>query len=330
MLTIFFTGCEQSKKYTDYSFDSFDTVTTIIGFEKSEDRFKDNAKKIKEWLYEYHQLYNIYNSYPNPNLVNVNNSKGEYVAVDEKIIDLLNFSKDMHNLTNGEINIAMGAVLKEWHYCRENGLNDPANAKLPNNNTLKEVSLHTDINNLLIDSENNTVLLKDSNMRLDVGAIAKGYAVQKVADRMQSEGITGYLLNVGGNIKIVGERPDGKKWKVGIENPDSEDPDNPYIEYLSLENISLVTSGSYQRFYSVDNKNYHHIIDKDTLYPADYFLSVSVLCEDSGVADALSTALFCMPQSDGEKLINSLEETEAMWVLKNGTKIYSKNFKNYY
>ena len=164
---------------------------------------------------------------------------------------------------------------------------------------------------------------------MDVGAIAKGYAIEQTALWMEETGITGYLLNVGGNIRIVGDRPDGEKWQIGLENPDG-DEDEPYIEYLSLGNgFSLVTSGSYQRYYTVEGKNYHHIIDPDTLYPATGYKMVSVINKDSGLADALSTALFCMDYADGEKLVNSLENTYAMWVKDNGEIIYSKGFKDF-
>lgn len=329
LLCICFTGCNKKEKFTDYSFDSFDTVTTIIGFEQSEKIFKENAEKIKNWLYEYHKLYNIYSTYEIANISNINRSTNIPVKVDKRIIDLLDFSKQMYTLTSGEINIAMGSVLSEWHYYRENGLDYPEKASLPNYDVLLKKAKHTNIENIIIDFENSTVLLNDTELRVDVGAIAKGYAVEKTAEKMLAENITGYILNVGGNIKTVGLRLDGKKWNVGIENPDKESTE-AYIEELSLDNnLSLVTSGSYQRFYTVDGKEYHHIIDGDTLFPADYFVSVSVLCNDSGIADALSTALFCMPFEDGLKLIDSLDNVEAMWVFKDATKKYSENFKEF-
>ena len=93
--------------------------------------------------------------------------------------------------------------------------------------------------------------------------------------------------------------------------------------------MSLVTSGSYQRFYKVDGKNYHHIIDPDTLYPGEKYMSVSVLTENSGLGDALSTSLFLMDYEEGKKLIESLENVEAMWVMPDGEQKYSEGFKNY-
>ncbi len=322
-------GCKGKKeKFTDYSFDCFDTVTTIIGFEDNKEKFNEVCGFIKTELYEYHKLYNIYNSYTDvKNLYTINKEK-TVSGVDGRIIDLLLFCKEMHTLTKGETNITFGSVLSIWHTCRELGLNDPETAYLPDMAVLEKAAEHTNINNLVIEKETKTVTLLDSEMLLDVGAVAKGYAAECVAKKLRDKGITGYLLNVGGNIKIVGERPDNEKWTIGIENPDNSE-EVPYIEYLGLNKHSLVTSGSYQRFYTVNGENYHHIIDTKTNMPATNFKSVSVLCEDSGKADALSTALFCMNFEDGKNLVNELQGVEALWVLNNGEKLYSQNFLEY-
>lgn len=325
------TGCQKTEKFTDYSFDSFDTVTVITGFETSKETFDNNCNQIKEKLNYYHKLYDIYTKYDGINNLCYLNEKKENIKVEKDITELLTFSKDMYNKTDGKVNIAMGSVLSLWHYSREDGINHPQNASLPDMKKLKNASKHTDINDLTIDSENNIISLKDNEMSLDVGAIAKGYSVQRVADWMEKEGMNGYILNVGGNVCTVGDRPDGNKWKVGIENPDSDNEEEPYIAFLELKGgYSLVTSGSYQRYYTVNGKQYHHIIDGETLMPANYFKSVSVLCADSGIADALSTALFCMDYKDGLKIIETTENTEAMWVLPNGTQKYSENFKDYF
>ena len=320
---------EKTEKFTEYSFDYFDTVTTIVGYETDKQKFDENCVKIKKQLEEYHKLFDIYTKYENINNLAVINASKEPLKVDKKIIDMLSFSKQMYFETNSHVNIAMGSVLKIWHQYRTEGINDPVNAKLPDMNALKIANEHTNIENLVINENENTVQLKDADMSLDVGAIAKGYAVEQTALFMEENGIEGYLLNVGGNIRIVGKRQDGKKWKIGIENPNTNDEENPYAEYLELEGMSLVTSGSYQRFYVVDGKNYHHIIDGKTLMPAEHFASVSVLSKSSAVADALSTALFSMDFEKGRELIDNTENTEALWIFPDGQKMYSSNFKNY-
>lgn len=325
-----FTGCKARKeKFTDYSFDYFDTVTTVIGFEKNKETFDANFKKINGWIKEYHQLYDIYSTYEGvTNIYNLNHSQGKEIAVDSRIIDLLLYAKDL-NKKSKKLNIAMGSVLSIWHDYRSLALNDPTKALVPPDEILVSASRYTNLNDIIIDRKNGTVLIKDENLTLDVGAIAKGYTAQKVSEKMKASGMEGYILNMGGNVKIIGNRPDGKAWSIGIENPDTSS-NQPYIETLSLNgDMSLVTSGSYQRFYTVQGKNYNHIINPDTLYPAEFFESVSVLCEDSALADGLSTILFCLPYEDGKKLVESLDNVHALWVTNEGEKLYSKGFKEY-
>ena len=249
------------------------------------------------------------------------------MTVDKKIVDMLSFCKDAYNLTNGHVNVAMGSVLSLWHNFRTNGLAHPEKAKLPSMSELKKASKHTDIDKLKIDKTACTIELLDENMSLDVGAIAKGYAVEQIGKALYEKGITGYLLNVGGNIKTVGGKPDGEGFYVGIENPDTKNENEPHIAYLKLTDMSLVTSGNYQRFYEVNGKRYHHIISHETLMPSENFASVSIVCKNSALADALSTALFTMSLEQGRTIIENLDNTEALWVTNDGTKHYSKGFK---
>lgn len=323
----------QKTKYNAYYFDYFDTSTTITGYTETKEEFDEICKDITIQLEKYHQLFNIYTRYEGiNNLVTINDLKnGEHqvVRVDAEIIEMLSFAKSMYDKTNGNVNIAMGSVLRIWHNYRNSGLDDPANAQLPDIEKLNEAAKHTDINDIIIDEKNSTVLLADPEMLLDVGAIAKGYSVEKVAQYLESKGITSFILNVGGNIRTIGLNGENKPFKAGIENPDRDNEDKPYIEFIELSNNSVVTSGSYQRFYTVNGINYHHIIDPQTLMPGTKYLSVSVITPHSGMGDALSTALFLMDQSEGQALIESIENTEAMWVLPDGRQIYSSGFKNH-
>lgn len=328
-----FSSCEKPpEKFSEYSFDYFDTVTTITGYAESQEAFDEIAEDVLAELGEYHRLFTIYHRFEGlENLCTVNElADGQHrtVTVDRRIVDMLLYAKEMYTKTNGRVNIAMGSVLSIWHDYRAMGMNDPASAELPPMDKLTEAAEHTDINCLVIDEENATVTITDPAMRLDVGAIAKGYAVEMVARSMEERGITGFVLNVGGNVRTVGSKGDGTPWIVGIENPDEEAKD-PYFAYLGLSGLSLVTSGSYQRYYTVAGKRYHHIIDPTTLLPAEGYLSVSVICQSSAAADALSTALFCMTPAEGLALVESLPDTEAHWVMSDGTKQVSSGFSRY-
>lgn len=318
-------------KYSAYAFDYFDTATVITGYAESQEAFDSIANEALALLGEYHQLYNIYLRYDGvTNLCTVNelkDGKHNTVTVDQKIIDMLLFAREMYDKTGGMTNVAMGSVLKLWHDYRTLGMDDPSDASLPPMDKLTEASQHVDITNMVIDEQNRTVTLTDPKMRLDVGAVAKGYATEQVARWLEAQGVSGWLLNVGGNVRAVGKKPDGSLWMAGLENPDEDAKD--YLAYLQLESEALVTSGSYQRYYIVDGKSYHHIIHPDTLMPSEGYLSVSVICPDSGMGDALSTALFCMPLEDGKALVESMEGVEALWLTTDGVQTTTGGWHKY-
>lgn len=325
-------GCsKENKRYQAQFLELFDTVTTVMGYAKDKATFSEYAQLIYDSLKEYHELYDIYNDYDGiNNIKTINDNAGKApVKVDQRIIDLLKFSKEANDLSGGKVNVAFGSVLSIWHQYREDGISYPEKAELPPMDLLKEKNKHTDINKMIIDENASTVYLEDPEMRLDVGAIAKGYAAERVAQILSDKGISNLLLSVGGNVRAIGGRGEkGKPWNVGIQNPDLESKDQ-YLLITRIENLSLVSSGVYERYYTVDGKEYHHIIDPITLMPSTYFTAVSIICEDSGLADALSTTVFNMSLEDGKKLIESLPGVEAMWVMKDDKLEYSSGFESY-
>ena len=317
-------------KYTVNYLDVFDTSTDITGFTNTQDEFNDEAAIIKEQLTYYNNLYDIYNDYDGMNNIKtINDNAGVApVEVDSEIIELIKFGQDMYDLTDGKVNIAMGSVLRIWHEYREYGINYPEKASLPDLAELQAAAEHTDINNVIVDEKASTVYLADKDMSLDVGSIAKGYAVQQVLEYCKAQGMNNILFSVGGNIAGLGTRGDGTNFKIAIQNPDLESSE-PYIEKLSItDGQCVVSSGDYQRFYQVDGKRYCHIINPDTLYPSETFAGVSILTDDSAKADALSTALFNMTLEEGQDFINSQDGVEAMWVYHDGTVVYSEHFED--
>jgi FAD:protein FMN transferase len=308
----------------------FDTLTRIIGYAPSKEMFEAEVTQIKADLEVYHQLYDIYHTYPGlVNIKDINDHAGQGpMQVDPKIIALLKYSREAYALTGGKVNIALGSVLKIWHDYREAGISDPASAALPPLADLQAANRHTRIEDLLIDEANSTVTLNDPDMLLDVGAVAKGYATEQVALAAMNRGADHLLLSVGGNVRAIGYRNNSNEnWRVGIEKPD--DTADGYLAIVSGHDLSVVTSGVYERYYIVDNKRYHHIIDPDTLFPENRYQSVSIITHDSGLADVLSTALFNMSVEDGSRLIASIGQTEALWCLPDGTLQESPGFAAY-
>lgn len=309
----------------------FNTVTEVMAITDTEEDFMELAEFIRDNLNEYHQLFDKYNLYQGVNNIKtINDNAGiTPVRVDQKIIDMLLFSREMYEETDGKVNIALGSVLEIWHEYRNTGIDDPLNAKLPPMDDLLAANAYTDINMMIIDEVNSTVYLPDEHMSLDVGAIAKGYATEMVAKAAVEEGYNSFLLSVGGNTRAMGIKDkDNDLWNVGIQNPDKTS-DVATIYTLSITDMSLVASGNYERYYTVDDKIYHHIIDPNTLMPAEYFTAISILTPDSGIADALSTAIYNMPYEEGLKLIEKFDDTEALWILPNGERKYSEHFMDY-
>ena len=303
-------GETRSKLYYEY----FDTVCYVYDYSGGgEEKFEENCALIEKTLAYYHKLFDIYNEYDGmTNLATVNRlAGGEEVEIDRELTEFLLYSVSMHELTEGNVNIAMGSVLSVWHKYREEG------TKVPTRAELEAANVHTDITGLIIDGENSTVRFADPGMSLDVGAIAKGYTAEKCAEILKSRGISSYVIDLGGNLRAIGEKPDGTAWRTGVQNPDLYS-DTPYVYYLDIKDTSVVTSGDYQRYYIVDGKSYHHIIDKETLYPLNYYSSITVVTEHSGLADALSTALFNMPKSTALALLDTLDGVSVIWVYPDG------------
>ena len=362
--TVFITGCgsfnsgttenqsstEESikgERFSDTYFDVFDTVTSLIAYCEDKDSFDELTKEAHSRFRHYHQLFDIYKTYDglnNARTINKNAGK-EPVEVDPELIELIEFSKEIYERTDGKVNIAMGAVLSLWHEARVEGMENPEKAFIPDIEELKKAALHCNINDILIDKEAGTVFLKDPEMSLDLGAIAKGFAAEKVAQSLEDLGYKSLVLSLGGNVRAVGtkglpkedldkseasgeEGSQNLKWLIAIQNPDTES-DTAYIDKVEVEDASLVTSGVYQRYYQVDGKNYHHIIDPDTLMPEDRYLSLTIKTKDSGLADALSTGVFNMSFDEGKALVESMEGVEALWVFPDETMESSSGWQSY-
>ncbi len=334
LIFAFLAGCDKQNQnppnqseYNKYSYtiyNAFNTVTQIVGYSKSEEEFNNHVKKMEDRFLELHKLYDKYYEYDGiNNIKTINDNAGvKPVKVDDDIINLILFSKKMYEDVSHKTDIAMGSVLKIWHNYREEGIEDPANAKIPPMEELIKASEHTDLDKVIVDVENSTVYINDPLMSLDVGAVAKGYATEIIVDEAVKDGFTSGIISAGGNVKTFGKPMDGirERWGVGIQDPDKQRfADNNLLDTVYINNASVVARGDYERYYMVGDKVLHHLIDPDTLMPGDYFRAVTVITEDSGEADFLSTTVFLTPYEEGRKLVESLDGVEALWIFKDGT-----------
>ena len=294
----------------------FDTVSSVIGLADSEEQFQGYAQTMKEELTYYHELFDIYNDYEGVNNIKtINDNAGVApVKVEQPILDLLEQSIWANEVSGGAVNTALGPVLKIWHDYREYGINNPESAELPPMDLLEEADKHTDLGLLQIDQEQMTVFLPEVGMRMDVGSGAKGFAAERVARLLEEAGLEHALISLGGNVRAIGFR-DGVEtpWRVGIRDPQSEDASD-YVIKLDAANLAIVTSGVYERYYVVDGERYHHIIDPDSLMPEQTFDSVTIVCPDSGLADALTTALYNLSIEDGKAVLEAIPGAGAIWI----------------
>ena len=314
----------QGKSYFSY----FDTVSFVYSYAgDSAEQFNDRSAEVSGILGEYHRLFDIYHEYSGVNnLCTVNRlAGGEAVKVDKKLIDFMLYARELCEATNGEMDVTMGAVLSLWHDCREAASNDPASAKVPTLEELEAAAEHTGFGLLEIDAENCTLRLTDPEASLDVGALGKGYATERAAEYLESVGAESYVLNIGGNIRIIGTKPDGSGWNTGIRDP--QDPDGSFAVSLDLSDTACVTSGTYERFFQKDGRLYHHILNPKTGYPYDNGLTaVTIRSDDSLTGDALSTTVFALGEEKGLELLNRLDGVEGFVVREDLSIHKSENF----
>ncbi|WP_311491426.1 FAD:protein FMN transferase [uncultured Anaerococcus sp.] len=305
------------EKHTETTYDYFDTITTFLAYTKDEDEFNHYVKVLKDELKIYHELFNSYDAFEGVNnFRTINENAGKQpVKVDPKIIELVEYSKKMYDLTNGKINIAMGSLLGLWHDYREMSIDNPDKAAIPEESMLVKASKHKDIDAIVVDEKAGTVFIKDPDVQIDIGAIGKGYATKIIANKLQAEGLKHGILSVGGDDVLIGDNPasDNSYYKIGIQNPDLDDKDNPYSSVVSLKNTSVVTSGDYQRYFVVNGKRYHHIIDPETMYPSTRWRSVSVILDDIAEADTISTYLFIIDLEEGREFAKKVG-AQVLWI----------------
>lgn len=221
VLAVSTAACSQEPALTRYDaqfLQLFDTITSMVGYAKDKETFTAYAQELHDELEVYHQLYDIYHKCEGTNnLETINdNARIEPVVVDGKVIDILEFVKELNTRTDGYFNVAMGSVPSIWHEYRMAGIDDPMTAELSSMEALEEAGKHMNVNDVTIGKEASTVYLADVDMSLDVGAIAKGYTTEMVCRKLEEGGLTKALVSVGGNIRAIGTKDDGGKWKLGV------------------------------------------------------------------------------------------------------------------
>jgi len=324
------TGCDafrRSFRHTETLY--FDTPVTLLGYETKEAEFTRACDLLRGRLACLDGLFDAYAPYGDTvNLYRLNQSAGgEALQVPDELFGLLVFCKEAARLTEGRVDPAMGAVTFLWQEARETAQENGGEAPPPTEEALRAAAGHCDMEQLELDPVNRTARIADPEMRLDVGAVAKGYAADLLAADLRAAGFDGYALSMGGNLITVGEKPFGQKWQMGILDP--ADAEQTAVTVPLGGGMSLVTSGGYLRCFTWEGKTYHHIIDPATLYPSDSDVaSVTVMGSCSALCDALSTCLYQMDVAQGQAwfsaFVDRLREAEsdavtgAFWIDRDG------------
>jgi len=273
-------------------------------------RDKDGKKaetSIEKAFGEIRRIDNLFSTFNEDSPIwKLNRSQDTLINVDPEIFNLMVLSDSVYNLTDGFFDVSLNKLLTTWGF-------DGDNPSLPADDKLRSALLNSGWNNI--------ELFRSANTELNFGAIAKGYAVDRAIDILIKFGINSALVNAGGEIKTI-----GNDWVIGIQHPRNQ---NQVIEKVNLGGMSVATSGDYEKYFELNGKRYHHILNPKTGYPADSLISVTVLNKSCTIADALATAVFVLGQSKGLNLIENLPGTEAMIIDNQMNKMYSAGFKKF-
>lgn len=292
------------------------TVVTITLYDSDDTSILDKAFKT---IKEIEELVSINTS--NTELDSVNNAAGKNpIQVSNTTFNIIEKGLEYSKLSNGAFDITVGPLVKLWSI----GLPE---AKLPTQEEIDNTIPLVDYTKLELDSSNRTVFLKESNMVIDLGSIAKGYAADEVVNILKENGVKSAIIDLGGNIYAYGLKPLGSDWKIGIQDPFSTRGD--IIGILPVNNKTIVTSGIYERVYEENGVKYHHLLNPDTGYPFDNDIAgVSIITESSIDADALSTTVFSKGLFNGLDFVESLDSVDAIFISKDKKVYVSSGLKD--
>ncbi|OHS94298.1 membrane-associated lipoprotein involved in thiamine biosynthesis [Tritrichomonas foetus] len=254
-------------------------------------------------------------------VMDINHAAGLYpVKVSREVYDLIKCAKNASMLQGSSFNLAIGPLVKRWKI----GFKGDS---VPPDNEIQNLLMLTKPQQVVLDDKNCTVFLTQLGMEIDLGGIAKGYIADRVRDYLVKEGISMGLINLGGNVSALNSTPIGD-WQIGLKKPWSSA--ESLVGVIEVANMSVVTSGVYERYFEKDGKKYHHILDPKTGYPLNNDLdSVTIISKDSIDCDVWATLLYGMGLKKALETVRQKEELEAIFLTKDKKIIFSSknNFK---
>lgn len=311
-VSIFFIFSKKVNTYTKTMY-YLGTVNEVTLYTKS------GEKKAEEILSKCEEMVKDIDNKMNPSTLSsdiykINENAGKsFTKVSKDTFDVIKTSIHFSHVSGGNFDVSIGSLVQLWNIGNEK-------AKVPTQSEINTVLPTINYKNIVLDDKNTSIMLKHKGTKLDLGGIAKGYAADKVVSYLKEQKIEGAIVNLGGNIYTLGTKDGKNKFNIGIQDPTK--PRGNSIGSLSTTNNSVVTSGIYERYIEKDGKIYHHILSPKTGYPVENELSsVTIISDNSMYCDALSTTTFSLGTKEGLKLIESMPNTEAIFITKN-KKIY--------
>ena len=298
LISLSFTGCGRQEPIRKSGF-YFDTVISITLYDPSKTAELEHCFALAD---QYENYFSARKA--DSDISQINAAAPNPVSVHKETLELIQKGLDYSALSNGKFDITIGKLAGLWDFQAET-------PKLPNAGAVAKAAAAVDYRKVVVNG--NEVALTDADAALDLGGIAKGYIADRMKEYLLSQGITSGLINLGGNVLTIGTKTDGSAYTIGIQKPFDET--GTPVASVSVKDQTVVTSGIYERYFTLDDTCYHHILDTDSGYPYDNgLLSVSVICNSSADGDGLSTTCFALGLEKGMELIESLEQTEAVFI----------------
>lgn len=301
-----------------------DTVCNLTIYDMK-DMSEENANKVIEEAFELCEKYEnmLSKTRKGSDVYKINHASGAEVECSDETIFVIKKAIKYGELSNGRFDVTIGQVTDLWNFQPEGG-----EGKIPEQAAIDEALTHVDYKQIKVNG--NKISLSDPKGEIDLGGIAKGYIADKLAEFLKKKGVNSAVIDLGGNISVVGKKPDGNEFRIGVRDPFSTD--GGIIGVVEAHDKSLVTSGTYERSFTKDGKVYHHILDVKTGYPVEMGLdSVTIIgAGNDGIdCDSLATTCLILGEEEGRKLIESLDGYEAIFVQHDGTITTTKNIKGF-
>ena len=298
------TACSSKKDTVSGSQFIFGTIVSIEIFGENNEKYLKESFEILKGI-ENRMSLNLSTS--EVEIINQNAGKAK-VKVSEDVFEVIEKALYYAEISEGSFDISLAPVIELWQIGTEQ-------ARVPSEDELRKALSKVDYHKIQLDKDTMTVYLEEEGMSIDLGGIAKGYAADQVKAYLQNEGIESAIINLGGNIMTLGEKVTKEAFKVGLQNPFKER--NEYLGILEVRDLTVVTSGIYERNFTQDGVTYHHIMDTKSGYPIDHEVAaVTIVTKSSVDADALSTTLFALGVEKGLALAEELEDIECLFVTK--------------